>query len=56
MNPHMLLLLAAGDDGSTTVAPSLGLIVWTVLLFVFLAALVWLVVRWARSNRDAERR
>ena len=49
MNAHMHLLLA-DDGGSFTIAPNLGLVVWTVLWIAMVASLVYFLVRWARRR------
>ncbi len=56
MLAHMLLLLAAGDGGFFTVAPSLGLVLWMVFVFLLVVAVVYAVVRLVgRSRRGAGR-
>jgi len=51
MNVQMLLLLAAEEGGSFTVAPSLGLVLWTLICFLLTAAVVYAVVRLVWHSR-----
>jgi len=46
----MLALLALDEGGSFTVGPSLGLVLYTVVLALLVAALVHRVVRFSRSR------
>jgi hypothetical protein len=53
----MLTLLAAAEGGSSTVGPSAGLILWTLLWIAIVVAVLYAIVRWGRNlRRDAERR
>ena len=53
MNAHMLALLAADTGGSSTVEPSLGLVLYTAFLVLLAAAIVYGIVRMvARRRRD----
>lgn len=47
----MLVLAADSADGSFTVSPSLGLILWTLLLFAIVALVVILAIRWVVRRR-----
>ena len=52
--PTFLLLAAAEEGGSFLVSPSAGLVLWTLFMFLLVAALLYALVRWLR--RDARRR
>jgi len=44
------LLLATAEEGaSTTVGPSLGLVLWTAFWLVLVVAILYGIVRWGRS-------
>jgi hypothetical protein len=52
MKPQMLHLLAVGavvHGASTTVGPSLGLVLWTAFWVVLVVAALYGIVRWGRS-------
>ena len=52
MHAHMLLLAAV--DGSFTVSPNVGLVLWTLIFLVLVAAVIgalWAVRRRRRVNR-----
>jgi hypothetical protein len=51
------LLAAASEGGSSTVGPSAGLILWTLLSIAIVVGALYAIVRWGRNvRRDAERR
>jgi flagellar biogenesis protein FliO len=48
-----MLLLLADEGGSFTVSPDLGLVLWTLLVLLLVAAVIYAVVRLvARSRRS----
>lgn len=56
MHAHMLVLLAGDEGGSSTVGPSLGLVLYTAVLVLLAAAIIYGVVRLVvRRRRDAGR-
>jgi hypothetical protein len=46
-----MLLLLADDTGSFTVSPNLALVLWTLLVFLLVAAVIYAVVRLVAHSR-----
>jgi hypothetical protein len=46
-----VLLLLADDTGSFTVSPNLALVLWTLLVFLLVAAVIYAVVRLVAHSR-----
>lgn len=46
-----MLLLLADEGGSFTVSPNLGLVLWTLLVFLLVVAMIYGVVRLVAHSR-----
>jgi hypothetical protein len=46
---HVLAVAATEHGASTTVGPSLGLVLWTAFWLVLVVAALYGIVRWGRS-------